>query len=355
MRKVTSLDVAKAAGVSQTTVSFILNGSDKVKFSDETKERVFAAATELGYTIPAQRSRKKQAGKSKLICVLTPTLSNYYFTELIQYAQNYANSKGYHIVVCNTFREKEMEKYYLEYFKNADGILYTFSPSFPHVVERIADKVPTVIISGQSSETDLFSIELANHDAGARVAEYLYSLGHRKFVFVSTPLKRFSPSREQRLEGITKVLEGYGLKDAVQVLAMEGNSERENPDMNISYEFEAGRSMVLDALRHGLGGATALICVNDMTAFGVLDALKTCGISVPGEISVCGFDNLMPSLLTAPPLTTVDNQLQKCCETAIEYLIAQAQGKAGEKPAAQAAYAPRLMVRGSTGPAAGGL
>ena len=350
MRKVTSQDVAKAAGVSQTAVSFILNGSNKVKFSDETKERVFAAAAELGYSIPARRNRKKQASSSKLLCVLTPTLSNYYFTELVQYAQNYAHSRGYHIVVCNTFREQELEKYYLESFKNADGILYTFLPSFPQLVEQISDSVPTAIIGGRPDTPGAFTVELGNHMAGARVAEYLYSLGHRKFLFVSTPLKRFSLSREQRLEGMQQVLHGYGLEDAVQVLAMEGATERDNPDQSISYEFEAGRSMVLEALRRGLDDATALVCVNDMTAFGVMDALKSQGVDIPGQVSVCGFDNLMVGVLTSPALTTVDNQLQKCCETAIDQLIGMGSHAGGQAPS-HIEYAPRLMVRGSTGPA----
>lgn len=356
MRKVTSQDVADAVGVSQATVSLILNGSEKIKFSEETRARVFAAAKKMGYKLPARKSRKRQTdaepGKRKLLCVLTPTLSNYYYTELIQYAQVYAHTRGYHIIVCNTFREQALEKYYLDYFRHADGFLYTFLPGYPQMVEQMAETTPVVIIGEKHDDLRLCSIALCNHTAGVRIAEYLYSLGHRRFVFVSTPLKRFSLSREQRLEGIKAVLEGYGLRDAVQVLATASSAERESPEANISYEYETGRSMTLTALREGLNGATAFIGVNDMTALGAMDALKEHGLDIPGEISVCGFDNLLASTLTTPTLTTVDHQMQKRCQAAIDMLITMCEsGTAGAPPVNATEYAPRLMVRASTGPA----
>ena len=107
MKKATSQDVARLAGVSQATVSLILNNSDKITFSSETKERVFAAAQELNYELPR---RKKQPNKknNRMLLVLTPTLTNPYYSELIQAVEDYADSLGYRVIVCNTFRKSDL-------------------------------------------------------------------------------------------------------------------------------------------------------------------------------------------------------------------------------------------------------
>ena len=103
-KKVTSTDIAKAAGVSQATVSMVLNKKYNVSFSKETIERVEQAAKELGYTVPRQRSRK--SGKnSRLIVVFCPTLTNPYYVMLLQGIETVAKEKGYGVFVCNTQRE----------------------------------------------------------------------------------------------------------------------------------------------------------------------------------------------------------------------------------------------------------
>ena len=106
MKKPTSNDVAKLAGVSQTAVSLILNGNEKITFSQETRDRVFEAAQQLGYTLPVRKKREKNITQTLL--VFTPTLTNAYYTELIQYVEEFAGPLGYYVHVCNTFRTSEL-------------------------------------------------------------------------------------------------------------------------------------------------------------------------------------------------------------------------------------------------------
>ena len=107
MKKATSQDVAELAGVSQATVSLILNNSDKITFSNETKERVLAAAQKLNYRLP-QRKKQREKKASNMLLVLTPTLTNQYYAELIQAIEDYADTLDYRVIVCNTFRKPDL-------------------------------------------------------------------------------------------------------------------------------------------------------------------------------------------------------------------------------------------------------
>lgn len=195
MKKATSQDVAALAGVSQATVSLILNNSSKITFSSETRERVLAAAQQLNYHLPARKKASAQAG-SRMLLVLTPTLTNQYYSEIIQTIEQYADSLDYRVIVCNTFRKPELEKFYLNTFVDAhvDGIIYTFLPSFPRLVEKIADTLPTVLIGEKQDELSVCSIELRNVAAGALLAEHLCQLGHRGWS-LSPPPSISSPWR----------------------------------------------------------------------------------------------------------------------------------------------------------------
>ena len=107
-KKATSQDVAALAGVSQATVSLILNNSSKITFSSETRERVLAAAQQLNYHLPARKKASAQAG-SRMLLVLTPTLTNQYYSEIIQTIEQYADSLDYRVIVCNSYRKPELE------------------------------------------------------------------------------------------------------------------------------------------------------------------------------------------------------------------------------------------------------
>lgn len=350
MKKATSTDVAKLAGVSQTSVSLILNNNDKIAFSQETRDKVLAAAKELGYQ-PPKRKNKKITSLTGRILVLVPTLTNYYYTEVLQYIQVYLNQHGYQALICNSLRSKEIELSALkENIAQVDGILYTFLPSYPEFVDNISHTLPVVLIGEKRENLGICSIELSNSKSAGLIAEYLYSLGHRRFVFLSTPLNSYSLSREQRLQGICNTLQRVGLEDAVHVVSPDlGSSETESTSTGFSYEYETGYNLAMQVADHQCFGASAFICVNDMTALGAMDALAKRGLRIPDEISICGFDNIFPSAIVKPGLTTVDHQLKARCKYAVEIILTQLQGGSEELTIVnKVEYAPQLVVRGST-------
>ena len=128
-KKITSSQVAEKAGVSQATVSMILNRRSNVSFSAETVERVEGAARELGYELPRRRKRK-DGKKEKLIVVLCPTLTSPYYVLLLQGIEAVANEKGYGVFICNTQRDAGLEEKYLRMIRTMQpqGIIYTCNP-----------------------------------------------------------------------------------------------------------------------------------------------------------------------------------------------------------------------------------
>lgn len=351
MKKPTSQDVAKLAGVSQATVSLILNNNEKITFSSETKERVFAAAQELNYQLPPRKSRREKSGTRTLL-VLTPTLTNQYYSELIQSVEDYANTLDYRVIVCNTFRKPDLEKYYLNMFigSHVDGVLYTFLPSFPRLIEQLSVGAPTVIIGEKQPELAICSIELSNVSAGAMLAEHLYQLGHRKFTFVSTSFNQLSLAREQRLEGIRKQLESHSVADGLEMRVADSVGEIDSQDSGLPYEYVVGRQLTAELIR-GRCASTALIGVNDMTALDILNELAAQGVRVPRDVSVCGFDNIFSSSITAPGLTTIDHHLRARCKAAVDMIISHSGPARIPAPFVhKIEYTPQLIVRGSTGP-----
>ena len=253
--------------------------------------------------------------------------------------------------VCNTFRKPDLEKFYLDTFVGAhvDGIIYTFLPSFPRLVEQISSSTPTVIIGEKLDDLSICSIELSNVNAGAMLAEHLYQLGHRKLVFISTPFNQLTLAREQRLEGIRKQLELHGVTDGLEVLVADRQAEADSQDDGLPYEYSVGRQLTAELIRRE-SMATALIGVNDMTALGILSELAAQGLRVPRDFSVCGFDNIFSSSITTPGLTTIDHHLRTRCQAAVDMVITQSTPSRIPTPFVnKIEYTPQLIVRGSAG------
>ena len=161
MKKATSTDVARLAGVSQTTVSLVMSGSPNTSISEETRRKVTRAAEELGYTLPARKNRVPKNPERRMLLLFVPTLTNHYYTDLARLAEDYAETRNCQVVICNTFRRPELEKQYLETLGNgpADGIIYTFLPGDPKQTELLSRRVPTVIIGEKQEDLMVFEPE----------------------------------------------------------------------------------------------------------------------------------------------------------------------------------------------------
>ena len=206
-KKITSSQVAEKAGVSQATVSMILNRRRNVYFSAETVDRVEGSAREQGYELPRRR-KCKDSKKEKLIVVLCPTLTSPYYVLLLQGIEAVANEKGYGVFICNTQRDAGLEEKYLRMIRTMrpQGIIYTCNPNpdFQKKVEETAREIPLVIISNKEKTTAVDAINQDNTMVGRLMARHLLDLGHRDVAFITPPLTIRQWQRSRRVDGFVK-------------------------------------------------------------------------------------------------------------------------------------------------------
>lgn len=340
MKKPTMNDVAKLAGVSQSTVSFVLNNTD-VPITEEVKERVRTAAKALQF-VPRVKLRNFTKPSEHAIALMIPNVSNFFYMELIKSVNHFAVKKGYSVFTVNTNRSAESEQHYLRLLMGMKvaGIIYGFTPTLENIKIIEATDIPITIIGEAPDGLSQDIVSLNSYASGKMIAEHLVSLKHKNITFISSPLESISLSRKRRLAGILD-----GVQDASTLHVLGGINEEELD--NRSYEVEIGYELTLRALRER-PHTTALIAANDMIAVGAYRALREKNIRIPEDISVCGFDNMLFSELMVPSLTTVDHSTHWRCGLAIDILDNKINKKLSTP--LHVNYEPQLILRESTAP-----
>jgi len=302
----TIFDIARASGVSYSTVSRALSGYEFVKPS--TREKVLGTARALGY-VPNQQARSLAGGRSNMIGVLVPALSNSYISEIIQGIDEELARSGYNIILYTTHRHHGTESKYVATMLNggAEGLLLVvplLSPSYMDALLQQA--VPFVLIDQQDTTCHCSSVTATNWQGAYEATRYLISLGHERIGFI-TGLEGLS-STSDRLEGYRDALKDAGLP-LIKELIQPG-------DFLVQGGITATHTLL--ALPDP---PTAIFASNDMSAFGALEAIREHGWRVPDDISLVGFDDIPQSLLIYPKLTTVHQPLAEMGRQAVCLLL----------------------------------
>lgn len=353
-KKVTSSDVARKAGVSQATVSMILNNKYNVSFSREVRKRVEDAAQELGYEIPKRKKRGKSR-KEKLLVVFAANLTNPYYVMLLQGIEARAREQEYGLFICNTQRMLEMEERYLKMMRSLSprGIIYTCNPSrcFMDRIEELAKEIPIVVVNNQNEKLDVDAVELDNSKLGRIMAQHLLGLGHRKVAYIAPPLTVRQKQRSKRVEGFLKEFENAGLKDNVIIKAASEEVDMSLPD--IDSEYKIGYDLTKELLQE-CSDLTAIVGLNDMIAFGILDALHEEKYKVPKDISVMGCDNTLFAKMHRIELTTIEHFVVLKGRDACDIIMKKIQNQKNQyveiEPVSnyRVEYEPKLITRGTT-------
>lgn len=345
-RRVTLADVSRKTGLSQATVSMILARRPDVSFAEETVRLVRAAAEELGYS--ATRRRATLFAR-RTVMVVCPFIRNYYYSTVVQALQSEAAGMECNVLVYTTYGNAGEEARILRVMAESDvgGVIFAMMPQSRPLVRKIARLLPIVIMADREGESAAEFVELHNHAAGSLVARHLAALGHRRIICISTPLSSAIPVRVKRFEG---------LRDTWAELCPEGKvtlftsfaSQAQARD-NILLERHLGRKITAAVLESEPESFTAVVAVNDMMAYGALDALAAAGYSVPEDYSVCGCDNDFPSDLVGVSLTSVEHSMVQNAQEAFRLLCRR---MAGETDATEIAVRrniqPELIPRNST-------
>lgn len=353
-KKVTSTDIAKAAGVSQAAVSMILNKKYNVSFTKETIEKVEKAAKDLGYAVPKNRKRRESRSR-KLIVVFCPTLTNPYYVMLLQGIEEVAKEHDYGVFVCNTQRDLKMEEKYLKMMESVQplGIIYTCNPSvsFKSMVRELAMRIPLVVINNRDKTMEVDAVELNNSKPGKLMARHLLELGHHRVGFISAPLTDRQQQRFKRVEGFVKEFQKAGFQDTVYVKAADAEIDTRIP--RIDSEYNMGYTLTLELLQEH-PDLTAIAGLNDMIALGIIDALAKEKRKIPGDMSVIGCDNILFSKIKGISLTTIEHFVplkgRDACEIIIKKITEDVQQDSELQPTSiyHIEYEPKLIKRGTT-------
>lgn len=353
-RKATSSDVAARAGVSQATVSMVLNKKYNVSFSKDVVQRVEQAAEELGYELP-RRKKKKEGRRERLLVVLCPNLTNPYYVMLLQGIESRATEQGYGLFVCNTQRSLELEERYLKMIPslNPEGVIYTCNPSrcFMERVEEMSRRVPIAVINNQNEKLGVDAVELDNSKLGRIMARHLLELGHKKVAYIAPPLTVRQKQRSKRVEGFLKEFKAAGLGENVIIKAANEAIDQDVP--GIDSEYRIGYDLTRELLAEHTD-VTAIVGLNDMIAFGIMDALYDAKYKVPGDMSVMGCDNTLFAKMHKVSLTTIEHFViykgRDACDIIMKKIKTKDRRYADMEPISiyHVEYEPRIVVRGTT-------
>jgi LacI family transcriptional regulator len=326
-RSATIKDVARVAQVSMTTVSHALSAKRPV--NAETAERIQAAIETLGY-VPHSAARTLQAGKTFMIGLVVPDVSDPFFGRLAVAVERAADENDYGVVLSSSNGAPERDARYFNLLRSRsiDGLIYVAGAlRRDNQLAELARSFP-IVLADEWVEglDDIPLIASDNHAGGRLVGEHLRELGHTSVALLAGP--RGLRSAEERMAGLREVF-----PDA-QVLA---------GDFSEQTAFE--RTAELVAARHPL--PTAIIASNDLAAFGVIDALTAAGLSVPTDVSVVGFDDVALARRITPALTTVRQHVDEIGRQATQTLLELVAGDAAT-PVPPCPV--DLVVRASTAP-----
>ena len=336
--------LAEHLELSQTTVSLVLNHSPSARsIPQETRNRVIDAARRLNYR-PNYFARSLRQSRSMSVGVLAPDLSEGYFTRVMSGVVQELNQAHYfYFTACHDWNEDLIEQYPRMLVERAvDGFLLLNTPA-----DNIAVPVPVVAISAHSAAENVTNIVLDHQLAAEQALTHLYQLGHRHIAFMHGP--RAIPDSEFRWQAIQNVAKNIGLKlDPALIIRIDSAGW----SMKTGYHPmtpEIGYKP-MQALLKKTSDFTAIFCFNDIAAIGAIRALKDVGLSVPGDVSVVGFDDIQSAAYSTPSLTTVRQPLTEMGKRGAQVLLERIANHEKEFPS-KIVMAPKLVVRESTGPA----
>lgn len=319
--------VAAEAGVARSSVSRAFTRPEMLK--PETVKRIQQAAERLGY-VPNHAARALSTGKHGNIALIIPDVANPFFPPLIRAAQIEAERFDFCVFLGNTDENPKQEDRLLGRLAGqVEGLVIASSRMSDDQIRAHALQRPVVLIN-----RDVAGIPRVLIDSGSGVSEataHLASLGHKNIVYVSGPANSWS--NKQRKAAVRNSAARLGLR--VETIAATVPT------------FAAGRNSAAPLLAHG---ATAAIAFDDLLAQGILAGLMELGVTVPGEFSLVGCDDVLGAS-TFPPLTTVSNRSIEAGKTAVGILMEMLQSKAIRD--VRYVLETHLVIRDTTGPAKG--
>jgi DNA-binding LacI/PurR family transcriptional regulator len=323
-------EVAKQAGVSEATVSRVLNG--KPGISDATRAAVLTALDVMGY----ERPTALRAGRARMVGLVVPELSNPIFPALAEVVGGALAQRGFNAVLCTrtgSMSESEYVDMLLE--RQVSGMIFAggqyaeAEAPHEHYTRLLKLRLPVVLVNAAAEHLDFPRVSTDDGVAMEQAYGHLASLGHERIGLVLGPADHVPSLR--KLSAFQAAATRAGA--TVDPMLVE----------RTMFSLEGGQAAANRLLKQG---ATGIVCASDPLALGAIRAARRHGLRVPFDVSVVGFDDSAFMNCTDPPLTTVRQPIEAIGRAAVAMLTSQMEG--ADVPTEELFYEPELVVRGST-------
>ena len=334
--KITRNDVAQYAGVAPSTVSYVVNDGPR-PVSEQTRQKVLQAIDELGYR-PNAVARNLRRQSTKTVGLILPDTCNTYFAEVAEGIESIAFENDYMVVFCNSDYQLERELSYVDHLlsERAAGIIIIPATSSTESLNLLLKyNIPTVSLDRRVTGINIPSVVAHNFRGGYLATQHLISLGHERIGCISRPVELTHAA--ERIRGYLAALMDAGITPHPTWQARGG------------YRMENGKT-AMNGLLMLDPAPTAVFCYNDLMAIGALRAAHERGLSIPGDLSIVGFDNIAESAFTCPALTTIHQDKYEMGRTGMQLLLQLIENHAGSPPVEIEPLDVALVIRESTGP-----
>jgi LacI family transcriptional regulator/LacI family purine nucleotide synthesis repressor/LacI family repressor for deo operon, udp, cdd, tsx, nupC, and nupG len=319
----TIYDIAKEANVSPATVSRVLTGNAKVR--PQTMRKIVEVIEKYNFR-PNSLARSLLYKQSKMIGFILPDINHPFFSTLVQKSEAHALELGYTSFLCNTMNSSENESKYLESLieKQVDGIIYLggrindtdTDEEYAEEMKNVMKRIPVVFVNGQMAGVDAHIVRTDEESGLIKLVELLINLNHKKIGFVGG--QKGISSTEVKKNTFIKTIKSKGLE------------VKEEWILDGGFNIESGEEVAAQLL-YLRERPTAVVCVNDLVAIGVIKVLTKFGLQVPENISVVGFDDIYLAKYYPPGITTVSQNYDLLGKTAINVLVDLINEKEAEK------------------------
>lgn len=331
-----SRDLAREAGVSQSTVSRYLNNDPRV--STRARRAIEAAMNVLGYT-PNAAARTLITGRSHLIGLVVSNITNPFYPEVIEAVVAMASDRGYNVILCNTQENPALQLSYLELLvaHQVDGAILTsmMLGTDQGAVARLLKRTPMVQVNRTTDDLHTDTVQLDNIRGGELAARHLLELGHTRIGYVGGHPD--TSTNRNRFDGFSRAL-GAHHASADPALVRHGQ-----------FTHASGYELAGEILAEP-NPPTALVCGDDEVAMGAIDAVIDRGLRVPEDVSVVGFDDVPIAALRPIGLTTVRQPAGEMGRRAVELLIDRIDADDQREPV-DVMLRPKLVARRTSAPA----
>ncbi len=295
-KQATSQDVADLAGVSRTTVSFVLNNVPGVKITEETRQRVLEAARQLDY-YPTSAARILASGKTCRIGLVLceqrdHLIADAFLPSFLRGVSDLAHQEGYRVVFQST-GDKTGEAAYVSLLReqHVDGLIVSGPRSNDHQLYRLHEEGYPLVLHGRLPDCALPFVDVDNVGGARKAVSHLIGLGHRRIGLITNAPLSYTSSQD-RLAGYRQALQEAGLP-LDEGLIRYGE-----------FSPESGRK-AMESLLALPSPPSAVFVASDVVALGAMTAVRECGVRIPQDVALVGFDDLFLAAYVSPPLTTV--------------------------------------------------